>query len=86
MAKRKRTPVTLPRKPPGSDLAKLGKRIRELRKAKGYKNFEHFAYEFGFSRAQFQRYERGEDLRFSSLRRVVKALGITMEEFFKGYD
>jgi transcriptional regulator with XRE-family HTH domain len=87
MAKKKKTSKTPPRKPPTSDLVKLGKRIRQLRKAKGYKNFEHFAYEYEFSRAQFARYEVGEDLRYSSLLRVTRALGITMEEFFsEGFD
>lgn len=75
------------RKPPTKDLTKLGIRIRELRKAKGFANFEHFAYEHGFSRAQFARYEKGEDLRYSSLLRVVRALDMTMEEFFsEGFD
>lgn len=87
MAKKKTTPRTPSRKPPTKDLAKLGARIRELRKEKGYNNFEHFAYEHGFSRAQFARYEKGEDLRYSSLLRVVKALGMTMEEFFgEGFE
>jgi transcriptional regulator with XRE-family HTH domain len=87
MAKKKKVTKTVSRKPPTSDLEKLGKRIRELRKAKGYKNFEHFAYEHGFSRAQFARYEKGEDLRYTSLLRVVRALKISMEDFFsEGID
>lgn len=87
MAKKKTPPKPPSRKPPTKDLAKLGARIRELRKEKGYNNFEHFAYEHGFSRAQFARYEKGEDLRYSSLLRVVKALGMTMEEFFaEGFE
>ena len=87
MAKKKTVATKAPakspaRKPPTKDLLKLGVRIRELRKAKGYANFEHFAYEHGFSRAQFARYEKGEDLRYSSLLRVVRALDMTLEEFF----
>ncbi|MCX6272800.1 MAG: hypothetical protein NTU44_16605 [Bacteroidetes bacterium] len=34
-------------------------------------------------RAQYGRYEKGEDLRYSSLLKVVRAFGITMEEFFQ---
>lgn len=87
MAKKKTAPKSPSRKPPTKDLVKLGTRIRELRKAKGYNNFEHFAYEHGFSRAQFARYEKGEDLRYTSLLRVVKALDMTMEEFFgEGFE
>ena len=87
MAKKKTTVKPPSRKPPTKDLAKLGARIRELRKARGFNNFEHFAYEHGFSRAQFARYEKGEDLRYSSLLRVIRALDLTMEEFFsEGFE
>lgn len=87
MAKKKTAPKAPTRKPPTKDLAKLGVRIRELRKERGFNNFEHFAYEHGFSRAQFARYEKGEDLRYSSLLRVVRALDMTMEEFFaEGFE
>lgn len=63
-------------------LKKLGERIKELRIEKGYTSYEYFAYEHEISRAQFGRYERGEDLRFSSLMRVINALGLTLEDFF----
>lgn len=64
-------------------LTKLGQRIKSLRIAKGYSNYENFAYDHGFSRAQYGRYEQGQDLRFSSLVRVVNAFGITLQDFFK---
>ncbi|MES2591173.1 MAG: helix-turn-helix transcriptional regulator [Bacteroidota bacterium] len=72
----------LQKKIPDVDLQKLGNRIRQLRIAKGYSSYEYFAYENNISRAQFGRYENGEDLRYTSLVRVVKAFDITMEEFF----
>lgn len=64
------------------DLEKLGKRIKQLRIAKGFSSYEYFAYEHNISRAQFGRYEKGEDLRYSSLLKVIRALDITLEEFF----
>ena len=68
-------------------LKKLGNRIKTLRIAKGYTNYEYFAYEHNIPRAQFGRYERGEDLRFSSLIKVVKAFDMTLTEFFQeGFD
>ena len=68
-------------------LKKLGKRIKELRIAKGYSSYEYFAYEHNISRAQYGRYEKGEDLRFSSLAKVINALGITMKDFFaEGFE
>jgi transcriptional regulator with XRE-family HTH domain len=63
-------------------LKRLGERIREIRIKRGYTSYEYFAYEHEISRAQFGRYERGEDLRFSSLVRVLNAFDITLEEFF----
>lgn len=65
----------------------LGKRIRGLRKAQGFTNAEIFAYEHGISRSQYARYERGEDLRFSTLIKLLTAFGISLNEFFnEGFD
>jgi transcriptional regulator with XRE-family HTH domain len=76
-----------PKKQLSEDLQKLGKRIRELRIKKGYTNYENFAFEHNIPRAQFGRYEQGHDLRYSSLLKVVRAFGMTMEEFFsKGFE
>jgi transcriptional regulator with XRE-family HTH domain len=69
------------------ELGLLGNRIKKLRIQKGYTNYEYFAYEHNIPRAQFGRYENGEDMRFSSLVKVVKAMGLTLEEFFsEGFE
>jgi ribosome-binding protein aMBF1 (putative translation factor) len=68
--------------PKEETLKRLGERIKQLRIEKGYTSYEYFAYEHNISRAQFGRYERGEDLRFSSLLKVINALDISLEEFF----
>jgi transcriptional regulator with XRE-family HTH domain len=68
-------------------LNKLGKRIKEIRISKGYTSYEYFAYEHNISRAQFGRYERGEDLRFSTLAKIISAVGMTFEDFFsEGFE
>ncbi len=68
-------------------LKKLGERIRQIRINKGYSSYEYFAYDHNISRAQFGRYERGEDLRFSTLVRIVEAFDMTLEEFFsEGFE
>jgi transcriptional regulator with XRE-family HTH domain len=68
-------------------LKKLGKRIKDLRIKAGYKSYEYFAYEHNISRAQFGRYENGQDLKISSLLKIVSAFGLTMEQFFgEGFD
>lgn len=64
------------------ELQKLGARIKDLRLASGFTSYELFAYEHGISRAQFGRYEKGQDLRFSSLVKIVNAFGITLPDFF----
>ena len=68
-------------------LKKLGKRIKEIRIAQGFSSYEYFAYEKNISRAQYGRYEKGEDLRFSTLAKIIHAFGMTMEEFFgEGFE
>ena len=68
-------------------LKRLGARIRQLRLKMGYTNYEHFAYEHNISRAQFGRYEQGQDLRFSTLVKIVSAFGMNMKEFFsEGFE
>jgi len=68
-------------------LANLGNKLRELRIEKGFTNYEQFAFEHNLPRAQYGRYEQGQDLRFSSLLKVLKAFDISLEEFFKeGFD
>lgn len=65
------------------ELQNLGNRLKDLRRAKGYSNYEQFAFDNELPRAQYGRYEQGKDLRFSSLLKVLKALDISLEEFFK---
>jgi transcriptional regulator with XRE-family HTH domain len=68
-------------------LKKLGNRIKELRIKAGYTSYEYIAYDNNISRAQFGRYENGQDIRFSSLVKVLNALGVTPKEFFsEGFD
>lgn len=64
-------------------LQNLAERLKEIRKSKGYSNYEQFAFDNELPRAQYGRYEKGQDLRFSSLLKVLKALDISLEEFFK---
>lgn len=68
-------------------LENLARRLRELRKEKGFSNYEQFAFENEIPRAQYGRYEKGHDLRFSSLLKILKAMDISIKDFFnKGFD
>ena len=76
-----------PKKKPGKEVLKLAKRIKSLRIKAGYSNYEYFAYDNNLPRAQYGRYEKGEDIRFSSLTKVAKAFKMTLSEFFsEGFD
>ena len=70
-----------------AQLENLGSRLKEVRKEKGYANYEQFAFDNELPRAQYGRYEKGQDLRFSSLVKVLKAMDISLKEFFSnGFD
>ncbi|MEQ9404801.1 MAG: helix-turn-helix transcriptional regulator [Cyclobacteriaceae bacterium] len=61
--------------------------MRQLREKTGYTSYETFAYEKGLPRAQYGRYEKGENLKYSNLIKVIKALGVSIDEFFsEGFD
>lgn len=62
-------------------IKKLAKRLRELRIQRGYTNYEKFAWDHDISRGQYYRYEKGSDIKFSTLMKVLKALDITPPSF-----
>lgn len=69
------------------ELQKLAKRIKGLRIQKGYSNADFFAYEHNITRTQYNRYENGENIKYTSLLKLIKAFGITPKEFFaEGFD
>jgi transcriptional regulator with XRE-family HTH domain len=78
--------------PPQTDfdtfLKKVGERMRQLRIKKGFTNYENFAYEHELGRSQYGKYENGtEDLRLSSLYKVIESMEVSFEEFFsEGFD
>lgn len=63
---------------------KIGNHLKQLRLKAGYTAAETFAYEHDIHRAQYARYERGEDMRISSLMKVLAAHKMTLAEFFRG--
>ena len=64
------------------EIDKLAKRINSLRKQKGYKSYETFAFDKGIPRAQYGRYENGTDIQYTSLLKLAKAFDMSLEEFF----
>lgn len=60
------------------NIEKLARKIKEMRIKMGYSNYEYFSYDKNIPRAQYGRYEKGTDIRFSSLIKVVHAFGMTL--------
>lgn len=65
---------------------KIGKRIKQLRVDAGYTNAEKFAFEHEITRSQYANWEKGQDMLISSILRITKAHGITLQDFFSGIE
>jgi transcriptional regulator with XRE-family HTH domain len=69
------------------DLLLLAERLKALRKAKGFTNYEQFAYTYGIGRDKYGRYENGYNVNYKTLMKLIKSYGMTVSEFFsKGFD
>jgi transcriptional regulator with XRE-family HTH domain len=65
-------------------LLNLGKRIKRLRKERGFKSYELFAYDIEISRAGMSKYESNnfDDIRLRTLLKIIDGLGMSPKEFF----
>lgn len=65
----------------------IAKKLEKMRIAKEYSSYENFAIEFGISRMQYWRMEKGTNFTFTSLLKILDAHEITLEAFFaEGFD
>lgn len=67
-------------------LEKLGKRIKTARKDAGFTSAEHFSYDLEISRPMYSAYENGNDMRVSTLFKIIEGMGMTIPEFFAKFD
>ena len=68
---------------PRNTLRQIGAKLKRIRKERGYRNSDDFAYDHEINRSQYGKYEAGaQDMRISSLLKAINALGLTWEEFF----
>lgn len=68
-----------------TDLKRVGKRLKELRLEKGYSSYRNFADAFDIEPKSYWRIEQGiSDFKLSSLKRILDAHGLNIEEFFDG--
>jgi transcriptional regulator with XRE-family HTH domain len=65
----------------------LGKKLKALRKAKGFANYEQFAYTYNLSRAQYGKYEKGVNINFKTLLKILDIHEISLKDFFgEGFE
>jgi transcriptional regulator with XRE-family HTH domain len=62
----------------------IANRLKEIRKAKGYNNYEHIAFELNMSRSAYWRLESGANFELKTLIRICDLFKITLSEFFDG--
>ena len=70
-------------------LNNISKRIKSVRKSKGFKSYELFSYDIEISRAGMAKYESGNftDLRLRTLLKIIDGLEMTPLEFFsEGFE
>lgn len=68
------------------ELKAIAERLKELRKAKGYSNYEHIAFELGMSRSAYWRLETGVNFELKTLIKICRLLDVSLEQFFQGID
>lgn len=64
-------------------LERIGNKLTDLRKQKGYSSHEDFAYDYEIPRVQYWRIEKGRtNLTIKSLCRLLTIHKLTVDEFF----
>jgi transcriptional regulator with XRE-family HTH domain len=64
-------------------LERIGTKLTDLRKQKGYSSHEDFAYDYDIPRVQYWRIEKGKtNMTIKSLSRLLAIHKLTLEEFF----
>lgn len=63
------------------ELLVVANRLKQIRKEKGYKNYEHIAYDLGMSRSAYWRLESGENFSLKTLLKICSHFEMTLAEF-----
>ena len=79
----KKSVKTSPEKDPL--LILIGEKVRSIRKSDPeYVNYEVFAFKNGINKVTLSKIEKGENHNIASLIKVLAALNVSLEDFFKG--
>ncbi|NWL04250.1 XRE family transcriptional regulator [Flavobacterium collinsii] len=68
------------------ELQLIAIRLKELRRAKGYSNYEHIAFALDMSRSAYWRLETGANFELKTLIKICRLLDVSLEDFFKGIN
>lgn len=68
------------------ELLIIAEKLKAFRKEKGYKSYEHIAFELGMSRSAYWRLESGENFNLKTLIKICKLLDVTLKEFFEDVE
>lgn len=60
----------------------IANKLKQLRKEKGYKSYETFAWDNDINRVQYHRMEKGENFTMKSLLKILDVHKLTLQEFF----
>lgn len=63
-------------------IGEVSKKIKRLRKEKGFRSFEAFANEYHLDRVQYWRVESGANITFKTFFKILEIHNITPQEFF----
>lgn len=70
-----------------NDLQALARRLKQVRLQKGFHKIDAFATSNSFGTSQYKRYEKGASMRYDTLIRILRALDISITDFFsEGFD
>jgi transcriptional regulator with XRE-family HTH domain len=61
----------------------IGKKIRDLRKEKGFSSYEQFALEFDLDRKYYWSIEKGRNISLEYLKKILDIHKSTFKDFFK---
>ncbi|WP_316751759.1 helix-turn-helix transcriptional regulator [Pedobacter gandavensis] len=66
-----------------NELKKIGLRLKNLRKSKGYTSPDKFSYENNLNRSQYGKYEAGSaNITIGTLINILNCFGVGLVEFF----
>lgn len=67
-------------------LKKIGARLRQIRKEKGFSNYEYFAYQFDLNKRTVGKIETGKNFEMETLLRILEILNVSPSDFFEGIE